>query len=62
LECKLKKPESGETKGKTGKFSKQQLRMKAYQSLFESSSEEEGLDQEESSHGRNETEGSNTSK
>jgi hypothetical protein len=60
-ECKLKKSESGEAKGKTGKFSKQQLRMKAYQSLFESTSEEEEVNQEESSHGRNETEGSNTS-
>ncbi len=60
-ECKLKKHVYGETKGKTDKFSKQQLRMKAYQSLFESTSEEEEVDKEESTHGRNETEGSNTS-
>jgi hypothetical protein len=58
-ECKLKNKDTGETKKKTGKFDKQKLRMKAYQSLFESSSEEEE-DQVESSSG-NETEGSNTS-
>jgi hypothetical protein len=43
-----------------GKFSKQQLQMKAYQSLFESTSIEK-VEQEESSHSRNETEGFNTS-
>jgi hypothetical protein len=60
-ECKLKKGDTKETKGKMGKFSKQQLRMKAYQSLFESTSEEEVEQQEESSQGGHETDGSNTS-
>jgi hypothetical protein len=54
-ECKLKHQN---TKKKTGKLEKQQLRMKAYQSLFESTSEEE--EQAEASSG-NETDGSNTS-
>ncbi len=60
-ECKLKQGDTKETKGKKGKFSKQQLRMKAYQSLFESTSEEEVEQQEESSQGGHETDSSNTS-
>lgn len=59
-ECKLKQKETGEMKKKTEKFNKQQLRMQAFQYLFESSIDEEA-EQEESSHSGDETEGSNTS-
>ncbi len=60
-ECKLKKEGSGKTKKSSGKFDKQKLKMRAYQSLFESSSEEEREQNNESSVGGNESEGSNTS-
>jgi hypothetical protein len=65
-ECKLKaesqapskkKPGSGKPKNKQDKYN---LKMRAYQTLFESSSEEEIEEEQESSDG-NETEGSNTS-
>jgi hypothetical protein len=65
-ECKLKaesqvpskkKPGSGKPKNKQDKYN---LKMRAYQTLFESSSEEEIEEGQESSDG-NETEGSNTS-
>ncbi len=66
LECKLKqegqpfpnkKPGSGKPKKKQDKYN---LKMRAYQTLFESSSEEEVGEEQEPSDG-NETEGSNTS-
>jgi hypothetical protein len=57
----LKKEGSGKAKRNSVKFDKQKLKMRAYQSLFESSSEEEQEQNDESSIGGNETEGSNTS-
>jgi hypothetical protein len=60
-ECKLKKEGSGKVKKNSGKLDKQKLKMRAYQSLFESSSEEEQEQNDESLVGGNETEGSNTS-
>jgi hypothetical protein len=64
-ECKLKaesqapskKPGSGKPKNKQDKYN---LKMRAYQTLFESSSEEE-IEEEQESSGGNETESSNTS-
>ncbi len=59
-ECKLNKEGTNETKKKSNKFSMQQLKMSAYQSLFESSNDEEVV-QEESTDSVNETKCSNTS-
>jgi hypothetical protein len=57
----LKKEGTGKVKKNSSKFDKKKLKMRAYQSLFESSSEEKQEQNDESSVGGNETEGSNTS-
>jgi hypothetical protein len=65
-ECKLKAESQAPSKKKPGsgkpinKQDKYNLKMRAYQTLFESSSEEE-IEEEQESSGGNETESSNTS-